>query len=923
MLLLCAGLATAAGPLPRVDYIRDVKPLLRERCYACHGSLKQKAGLRLDTAALLRQGGDSGPAVVPGRIEKSLLLDHVTAAGGARRMPPEGPPLSQAQVAALRAWVRQGARGPAREQPEPAPRSHWAFRKPVRPVVPPGPHGHPIDRFLAQKWKQHGLAPAPAADRATLTRRLYIDLTGLPPTRQQLRDHLADTSPLAYERLVDRLLASPAYGERWGRHWMDVWRYSDWYGRRSVPDVLNSYGMIWRWRDWIVRSLNEDRPYDRMVLQMLAADELCPTDRDNLPATGFIVRNFFRWNYNQWMRDNVEHTGKAFLALTFNCCQCHDHKYDPISQKEYFRFRAFFEPIEIRHDRMPGEPDPGVYPKYSYGAAYKPITSGMVRIFDEKPDAPTYMYSRGDERNRIPGKPPVTPGAPAFLGGDRLDIRPVPLPAEAAHPWLQAFVQQEEEQARLQKVKSKQAALDAARRRLAPLQARAAELEAGLPASRLVPLAVREARVALAPRLRLARAAEAVLTAGLAVAEAELRAIRARIAAENTRHGKTSGDRDALARAASRAEKLAVLEAARARLVQQEQNLLIYRADGPAIRVAPTEKLAAGLRKAVDAARAAVDKAGVAYTSLGPTYPARSSGRRLALARWITAPDNPLTARVAVNHIWGWHFGQPLVESTSNFGRNGQKPTHPELLDYLACELMSGGWRMKRLHRLIVTSEAYRMDSTHRDAATNRRADPDNHLLWKYPARRLEAEVVRDSLLHAAGELDRVMGGQEIAQEQGLAVQRRSLYFAHHGETRMAFLDLFDAANPCDCYRRSASVRPQQALALANSELTLRMARRLAGKLMPDFPADDRFVNAAFEQVLARPATQAELAACTAFLARQVRLFRASPPLATRGANATPLATMPGDAPSTDPVRRARENLVHALFNHTDFVTLR
>jgi hypothetical protein len=916
VLLVCSGKAGAAAAPARVDYATHLKPLLRERCWACHGALQQKGGLRLDTAALIKQGGDAGPVVVPGRIEDSPLLERIAGARGSRRMPPEGPPLTPEQVMLVRSWVLQGAAGPAGERREADPRDHWAFRKPVRPAVPAGDRPHPIDRFLARRWKQSRLSPAPAADKRTLARRLYLDLTGLPPTPREMSEYLGDDSPLAYERLVDRLLASPAYGERWGRHWMDVWRYSDWYGRRAVPDVLNSYAMIWRWRDWIVRSLNEDRPYDRMVQEMLAADELCPTERENLPATGFLVRNFFRWNYNQWMRDNVEHTGKAFLGLTMQCCQCHDHKYDPITQKEYFRFRAFFEPLEIRHERVPGEPDPGVFPKYSYGAAYKPITSGMVRVFDEKPDAQTYMYARGDERNRIPGKPPVKPGAPAFLGGDKLLIAPVSLPPEAAHPGLLPFVQEEETAARLEVVKTKRSALAPARARREALQVRSAELEAGMSPGRHAPLPLREAHSALQARLRLARASEAVLVAELTAAEAEWRSVRARIAADNARFGKAGGDKDALARAAARAEKGAALESARARLVQQEQNLIVYKADGPSALAGSTEKLIAPLRRAAEAARAAVDKAGAAYTPLGPAYPARSSGRRLALAKWITSPDNPLTARVAVNHVWCWHFGQPLVETTANFGRQGAPPTHPELLDWLAGELVSGGWRFKRLHRLIVTSSAYRMASTHPDPTGNRSLDPDNRLLWRYPPRRLEAEAVRDALLHAAGELDRTPGGREVAQDQGRAVGRRSLYFAHHGETRMVFLDLFDASNPSDCYRRAASVRPQQALAMTNSHLTARMARRLAGKLTAEFPADEAFVHAAFERVLARPAGPAELAASSRFLGRQQRLFRASPPPAVAG-------SVPGDAPSTDPVRRSRENLVLALFNHTDFVTLR
>ncbi|MFO0927594.1 MAG: DUF1549 domain-containing protein [Gemmataceae bacterium] len=771
--LLLTGPVDAAAPPVRVDYLRDIQSVLRERCFACHGSLAQKGGLRLDTAALVRQGGDSGPAVVPGDAETSHLLDRVTHAVRSRRMPPEGEPLTAAQVAALRAWVRGGATGPADERPEPNPLDHWAFRPPVRPPVPPGASSHPIDRFLAARWSDRQLQPAPPADRTTLVRRVTLDLIGLPPTREQLRAALADRRADWYERLVDRLLASPQYGERWGRHWMDVWRYSDWYGRRSVPDVLNSYGMIWRWRDWIVRSLNDDRPYDRMVQLMLAADELTPTDRDDLVATGFLVRNFFRWNYNAWMRDNIEHTGKAFLGLTLQCAQCHDHKYDPITQVDYFRFRAFFEPLEIRHDRVPGEPDPGVYPKYSYGAAYKPITSGLVRVMDERLDAPTFMYSRGDERDRMPGKAPVKPAAPAAFGGERLTIRPVELPPTSHAPGLLAFVQAEEEAARRKVVDAKRAALAPARQVRNGLEQQPPE-------------------VVDATKLRQARAAEAVATAELAAAEAEWYAVRARSAADRARHGQVPGSKgDAEARTAARAERVAAWLAAEAKLTVQVQHMNALTLTGPPAELAKAEKQHADLRKAAETARAAIAAAGTAYTPLGPSYPTRSTGRRSALAGWVTGRSNPLFARVAVNHLWNWHFGGPLVESTANFGRQGARPTHPELLDWLACEFVDGGYRLKPLHRRIVTAAAYRMASAHPGGAVNRQLDPDNRLLWHFPVRRLEAEAVRDSLLHAAGALDDRIGGPEIAQDLGLTVPRRSLYFAHHGETRMAFLDLF------------------------------------------------------------------------------------------------------------------------------------
>ena len=367
----------------RADYLGKVKPVLKEHCYSCHGALKQAGGLRLDTGRALRRGGDSGPAVVPGRPEESPLIERVAETDADARMPFEAPALAPSKVAALRDWVAAGAPSPEGEEPERSPKDHWSFRPLVRPSVPRTIGGawaiNPIDHFVAAGHERRGLSPRPPTDRATLLRRVSLDLIGLPPTRDELHAFLADEGVDAYERVVDRLLASPRYGERWGRHWMDVWRYSDWYGRRMVPDVWNSAPQIWRWRDWIVRSLNEDKGYDRMVQEMLAADEIAPGDDEAAVATGYLVRNWYALNPNQWMRDNVEHTAKAFLGLTFNCAHCHDHKYDPIRQDDYFRFRAFFEPIGMRQDRVAGEADPGPFQKYEYSKLRKIVRAGSVR----------------------------------------------------------------------------------------------------------------------------------------------------------------------------------------------------------------------------------------------------------------------------------------------------------------------------------------------------------------------------------------------------------------------------------------------------------------------------------------------------------------------------------------------------------------
>jgi hypothetical protein len=846
--VVVAAPGTAADP---VDYTRDIKPILKERCYACHGALKQKAALRLDTVSAMTKGGKTGPAVTRGKPGDSLLVERVCDPDESTRMPPEGKRLTPEQIAKIKAWIELGAKGPADEKAEEDPRAHWAFRRPERVEPPhagdPSWDKNPIDRFIAAEYAKRKLAPAAETDKTTLLRRVCIDLIGLPPTREELHAFLADTSTDAYEKVVDRLLASPQYGERWARHWMDVWRYSDWYGRRSVPDVLNSYGQVWRWRDWIVRGVTADRGYDEMVRLMLAADEIAPANLEDSVATGFLVRNFFRWNYNNWMRDNVEHTAKAFLGLTLNCCHCHDHKYDPIAQEEYFKFRACFEPLEIRHDCWPGDADPGPYPKYSYGAAYKPITSGMVRVMDEKLDARTNFYTGGDERNVSKDKPSIPPGVPAALGG-AFKVEPLTLPPESWYPGLRDYVRHEE-------------------------------------------TAKREQAVSVA-EAELAKGATPQTVAQLAAARSDLDALKIRILADDISYRGAKGDAKAAAQAAGLAESRHKLDLAVLELAQKESALAA--AKNPA-----NEKAVADAKAKVDAASGALKNPPTTYSPLSPIYPKTSTGRRTALANWITSRDNPLTARVAVNHIWNWHFGKPLVETTMNFGRSGKAPTHPELLDWLATEFMNNGWHAKPLHKLIVMSGAYRLRS---QGSGDRSQDPDNVWLARFPTNRMEAEVIRDSMLHLAGELDPAIGGLEIAQDHAMTSKRRSIYLAHHGETRAQFLDLFDAANPCDAYRRTISVLPQQALALSNSQLSLQLSRLLAKKL----PAgnDEAFITAAFEQMLSRPPRPAERTASLAFLEQQRKLFEA-------------------EFKGSDPTARARENLVQALFNHTDFVTIR
>jgi hypothetical protein len=801
-------------------------------------------------------------------------------------MPPPGlgETLSDKEVALLRLWIDQGAAAQADEKPEPDPKEHWAFRPPSRSPLPPVRDAayvrNPIDTFIAAEWEKHGLTPQPPADRRLLLRRVYLDLVGLPPTREELAAFAADPAPDAYEKVVDRLLASPQYGERWGRHWMDVWRYSDWWGLGA--EVRNSQKHIWHWRDWIIESLNADTGYDQMLREMLAADELYPNDPGRLRATGFLARPYFKFNRNTWLADVVEHTSKAFLGLTMNCARCHDHKFDPISQRDYYRLRAVFEPYQLRTDEVPGEVDLE--------------KDGIPRAFDCNLDAPTYRFERGDERRPLADA--VAPAVPALLALDGLQIQPVALPPEAQAPGLRPFVLDDHLRQAEGQVALARAALVEARK------VQAQQDKAGTQAS--MPMEQARAAVALAEKT-------------LAAAEAQPPALRARAAAYRARLGQPPAvDVKELARQAARAERQAAVARAEEDLARAELEVL---------RAAPVAKADAGKKR--DAAKEALAKARQALEAPEETYtplrgalktlesnletedsrsrpfPATSSGRRAALARWLTDPRHPLTARVAVNDIWARHFGNPLVPTVFDFGRRATLPTHPALLDYLAVELMEHGWSMKHLHRLIVTSNAYRLTSSAAGAApADLAADPENRYYWRMNPVRMEAEVVRDSLLHLASDLDRRMGGPPVPVADE-ASRRRSLYFVHSHNDEQRFLTTFDEASVLECYRRSESIVPQQALALSNSKLALAAAARINARLHQQLgdATDTQFARAAFETVLAGTPTAAEQAACEEALARLEELLR--------------------QRKDPDPVRRARGDLIHALVNHNDFITIR
>lgn len=738
---------------------------------------------------------------------------------------------------------------------------------------------NPIDQFLLAKLENLGLNPRPDAAPEILARRLYLDLTGLPPTPSQLAAFLADRSPDAYEKLVDQLLNSPQYGEAQARHWLDVWRYSDWAGYGA--EVRDSQPHIWRWRDWTIEALNADKGYNQMIREMLAADELYPTDENALRATGFVVRNWYKFNREIILDRLVEHTGKAFLGLTINCARCHDHMYDPISQKEYYAFRAIFSPFDIRTDRIPNQPDTN--------------KDGLVRIYDAQPTAATYLFVRGNDAD--PDKSaPIPPAVPQAIQGPEFLIKEVKLPRDAYIPEGRDFITQETRAALQATIQKEKQQLD-----LAQQQLRNALLRmymAPIPWGGIWSVAQAQQEVALAK------------CAG-ELAEIRLKILDRQIALEKMAEVKATPEYERLAKELVSWQRSETVLVAKKNLHEAQKALQLPTAKG---QPDPQKKWAdaqAALKKAEEAQQAPLN------TQFTPrnlkVYPAISTGRRTALANWIASEKNPLTARVAINHLWLRRFGQALVPTVFDFGKNGMVPYHAELLDYLAAELMANQWSLKKITRLMVTSHAYRMDSAYDEKA--HAIDPDNRFYWRMNQRRMTAEMVRDSILHLAGSLDPKMGGPEIDQNQIFQVNRRSLYFRHAPEKQAQFLEIFDAASPVECYKRNESIVPQQALALANSTLSIYNSRKLAREISATAADSHEFITRAFQTLIARKPTSDESKLCQEFLQERTKFYSEKKLNATDPKN---YAT-----PSSDPQLRARESLVLVLFNHNDFVSIR
>ncbi len=765
--------ATADGSLL---FRETIQPILQNRCLACHNQKVRSSGLSLENRSEILTGGTRGPAILPGDSEQSRLIQAL-AHSSDLNMPPGGK-LPEAEIHALRQWVVLGA--PWDEPGDSGKGGHWSFR-PVRRPVPPQVSDaqwvrNPIDRFILERLEEEGLEPSPETSRITLLRRLSLDLLGLPPSPAAVDGFLADTRPGAYERLVERLLASPHYGERWGRHWLDAARYADSDGFSDGPR------QIWMYRDWVVRSLNRDLPFDRFTIQQLAGDLIPDASKKQIVATGFHRNTLLNQeggiDVEQYrverVVDRVETTGATFLGLTVGCARCHDHKYDPVSQQEFFQLYSFFNNIEERSPELEKTDRPRHWPFLEFGSdeefTRRDIIRSQVALLEE--ELKTYEKE------------------------------------------LLARLPQWEKE------------LDPERRRAFPPEVQ-----------RILALPAEERN------------------------EIQLKTLHLLHKEQDLGHSTRKAGIDSLKQAEPKLSSTLVMKE-----LPEPREAYIHLGGEFTRRGDPVQP---------------------DVPAVLPPLTAQSRPNRMDLARWLVDPGHPLTARVTVNRIWQRYFGAGLVETENDFGTQGSLPSHPALLDWLASELIRKDWSLKAMHRLIVTSAAYRQSSRHRDDAA--KLDPTNRLLARQHRLRLESEVVRDVCLAASGLWNRALGGPPVfpPQPQGssrlghskrswVASQgedrfRRGLYTHFWRSTPHPALMVFDSPNGITtCTRRSRSTSPLQALTLLNDEAFYEFAQGLARRVLREGPDQDaERIDYTFRVCLSRPPSAEESTQLKRFLNHQ------------------------------------------------------
>jgi hypothetical protein len=949
LLLACVASTPLVAGEAAVDRFRErVGPILRGHCLRCHQGKSPRGDLDLSAPSGVIDGRGEGWVVVPGKPDESRLFEVIS--GDKPTMPKSGDRLDAGQVEQVRAWIAEGAPWPEDVVLQADPLDWWSLRPIVRPRVPDLVEARsPIDAFVLDRLRSKGLAPSPEADRRTLIRRVTFDLTGLPPSPEEVASFLADLAPDAYEKVVDRLLASPRYGERWGRHWLDVARYGDTHGYDKDQPRPNA----WPYRDYVIRAFNEDKPYARFVREQVAGDVLYPGTRDGSEALGFISAG--PWDFighaevpetkldGQVARlldrdDMVSNTLNAFCSLTVQCARCHDHKFDPVTQEDYYSLQAVFAALD-RADRA-YDIDPAIaLRRAELEGRWKDRNrevEAILALARQKAGEPLASLDRrisGLEaaRRTRPARSPAfgyhgslsaTPEATRWV---QVDLgRPVEIARVVLHAcdddfnrigpgfgFPTRFRVEASDDALFRSgvsVVADRSGEDFANPRLAPVSFDApgvsgrfvrvtatrlalrqddynfalAEVEvldpAGTNAARGCKVSAPDS-IEAPPRWRLAYLVDGDYPSGDPDELPDLRARREAMVLESLGPAARQALDEARGSIAEIDRQVSALPARQkvyAGTVHSGSGS--FRGTGPeggkprVIRVlargdvrSPRQVVGPGTIPILPGAPARFD--------LPPGAP--EGERRAALARWLADPGNPLTWRSIVNRVWQYHFGRALVDSPNDFGRMGQLPSHPELLDWLAAEFRDGGQSFKKLHRSIVTSAVYRQSSAGDEAKA--KVDGDNVLLWRMNRKRLEAEAVRDSVLMVAGRLDLSSGGPgfrdfaverpehsphyeyRLADPEDPKSHRRSIYRFIVRSQPQPFLTALDCADPSmSVDKRNESTTALQALALLNDRLMVAMAAHFAGRLERESGALPARIDRAFLLAMARPPSRVE-----------------------------------------------------------------
>ena len=960
--VLVSGSVLLAAQEPATLF-EQIAPIFERRCFSCHNDRDRKGGLSLESAEALGKGGDSGEVVWAGDPESSYLLELIVPVDGRAAMPKNADPLTAAEIEAVRRWIASGAHWPPEVKLSAArvtDTDWWSLRPLVRPAVPDPPQDvlvrNPIDAFVADKHRQFGLSFSPEADRRTLIRRLVFDLTGLPPTPEEVEAFVADTTPDAYERLVDRLLSSPRYGERWARHWLDVVHFGETHGYDKDKPRPNA----WPYRDYVIRSLNDDKPYARFLAEQIAGDVLFPGTSDGIEALGFIASGPWdlighaevpetkldgRIARHLDRDDMVQNTVMTFNSMTVGCAQCHHHKFDPITQEDYYGLQAVFAALD-RADR-PYDPDPETAAQRQRLAERRRILAEQQQNLETRIRELAGPKLQDLDRAIAAASKPAGPVPPEH--GYHSQVEPV----ADREKWVQVDLGQPREIVRIETI--------ACHDDFAGIGA-----GFGFPVRYKIE-AADDAQLKIGVRLLVDRTDADFPNPGTAPVRDDVKVTARFVRVTATRLAERQRDYifalselkllDAAGRNVTLDRPVTALDSIEAPVRWRKQNLVdgIYPgSSGSAEELAElTARRSAWLEEKVDAAtrealarnaseQAALEQqwkqlppqrfvyAGMVHTGSGafrgtganggrprtihvlsrgditspgeeagpgalsclPGLPARfdlpadapEGQRRAALARWLASEENPLTWRSIVNRVWQYHFGRGIVDTPNDFGRMGQLPTHPELLDWLAVEFRDGGQSLKTLHRLIVTSAAYRQSSFAAADAPGHEIDADNRFLWRASRRRLEAEAVRDAVLAVSGKLDLTMGGpsfQDFVIEkpehsphyqyhlydpEDPRTHRRSVYrFLVRSQTQ-PFMTVMDCADPSmQVAKRDETISPLQSLAMLNNSLMMTMAKHFAQRVAGSAASADEQIVHAFRLALARPPTAEELTMLTAY----------------------------------------------------------